>query len=146
MRYILTFLAGVAALALTRCTISDRTNSALSLTPRKIETRVTIHVNEDPTKAIPEGSMSDFLKNVVGLKETEMKQILSGASTGFISEVRIIQIVKLSADEQQTRGITFDVIDSKFAKRVGTFSSYFGPPQKPVEPIQLRVPAREPGR
>jgi hypothetical protein len=143
MRHILTFLAGVAALALTKWTISDRTNSALSLAPRKIETRVTIHVNEDPTKVVPEGNFSGFLKNVAGLNEAERNHILKGAAASFISEVRIIQVVKLSEEEQQTRGITFDVIDGKFSRRAGTFSSHFGPPQKPAEPLQLRVPARE---
>ena len=146
MRYILAFLSGVAALAIITRASSDRTNSYLSLAPRKIETRVTIYVKEDPTKAAQDVEFSNFLDNVGGLNETEKKQILAGAISGFISEVRFLRVSKLSAGEEDTRGIVFDVVDGRFSRHVGTFQTHIGPPQKQLEPLQLRVPLPAPGR
>ena len=126
LQYLLAFLLGVGSLALTQWALSDRTGKLLSQAPRKIQTVVTVYVKDDPTKAIPGGSVSEFLKSIVDLKDEERRQIIDGAASGFITQVRLTYLERLPQGGERHSGIVFDVIDGKFAKEVGTFTGQVG--------------------
>ena len=120
LRYVLTFLAGALTLGLIQWVSSDRTGKRLTHSQRKTEAWVTIYVNEDPSKAIPGGNVSEFLKDVAGLKDEERRRILDNVAANFISRLQI-EYRSDSPNSAQHKGIWFDVVDGKFSKAVGTY-------------------------
>lgn len=139
MRHIAAFLAGVIAWALTLWAASDRSGKSLSVRPPRVESRVTVYVKGDPTRAIPRGDVAQFLTDI-GLSDDEKTRILEGAKANFISQLSIEYLEELPGRGSKSKGIWFDVVDGKFSKNVGTYGHASAPRQGSEDSFRFDVP------